>query len=55
MPTYEFRCKDCQKDFSVLMTITEYEKSPLPTCPHCNSKNVGRVFTSVTVQTSKKS
>jgi putative FmdB family regulatory protein len=55
MPTYEYRCNDCHKEFSVLLTIAEYEKSPPPGCPHCNSTNVLRLFTSVIVQTSKKS
>jgi putative FmdB family regulatory protein len=55
MPTYDYHCKDCQKDFSISLTITEYEKTPPPACPHCQSKNVVRVYTHVNVQTSKKS
>lgn len=55
MPTYEYRCKDCQTDFSVLLMITEYEKCPSPACPRCNSTNVVRVFANVNVQTSRKS
>ena len=28
MPSYAFYCKDCQKSFSVIMTVAEYEKVP---------------------------
>jgi putative FmdB family regulatory protein len=55
MPTYDYRCRDCKKDFSVVLTISEYEKASTPTCPHCNSNNVIRIYTNINVQTSKKS
>lgn len=55
MPTYEYRCLDCNKEFTVVATITEHDKTPSPACPNCNSKNVHQLFTSVNVQTSKKS
>lgn len=55
MPTYDYRCNNCLKEFSVLLTITEYEKTPPPACPYCQSTNVARVFTNVNVLTSKKS
>ncbi len=55
MPTYDYRCNACLKEFFVQLTITEYEKSPPPACPHCKSTNVTRLYTNVNVQTSKKS
>jgi putative FmdB family regulatory protein len=55
MPTYEYECKECSKEFSVVLTISEYEKSSPPACPHCHSSSVTRIYTNVNVQTSKKS
>ena len=55
MPTYEYVCKDCNKTFSVVATITGHEKGPKPACPHCGSSNVGQYFSAFSVITSKKS
>ncbi len=32
MPTYEYRCSKCKKDFEVSQKITD---DPLSDCPHC--------------------
>lgn len=55
MPSYEYKCNDCQKIFTKTATISEYEKNPIATCQYCGGKNVKRVFSGVTVITSKKS
>ncbi|NIR67258.1 MAG: zinc ribbon domain-containing protein [Aliifodinibius sp.] len=55
MPTYEFHCKDCNKTFSIQLTIAEFEKKSPPKCPHCKGSNVRQIFSSVSVQTDKKS
>ena len=41
MPTYQYRCLDCQKKFEVYMTYDEYGSRPVK-CPNCNSVNVTR-------------
>lgn len=55
MPTYDYHCSDCNATFSVILTITEHEKTPPTSCPECGSKNIHQVFSGVTVITSKKS
>ena len=35
MPTYVYRCRDCQHEFEVKQRITE---APLDTCPRCEGK-----------------
>ena len=55
MPTYDYQCNDCKKTFTVMVSIKEHEKNPNPNCQHCGSSNVKRIFTNITVITSKKS
>lgn len=55
MPQYEYHCHDCEKTFSVFMTVQEHQETPSPVCPHCGGKNVKQTFTGVSVMTSKKS
>ena len=55
MPTYEFKCKDCEKIFFLQQTFQEHEKNPRPACPHCKSKKTEQLFSAVSVITSKKS
>jgi len=55
MPQYEYHCLDCDKTFSVFMTLQEHQETPSPSCPHCGGKNIRQTFEGVTVFTSKKS
>ena len=41
MPTYQYRCQNCQKRFEVFMTYSEYGSLQV-TCPQCDSKDVSR-------------
>ena len=41
MPTYPYRCLDCQKRFEIYMTYAEYGTLPVE-CPQCHSLNVMR-------------
>ncbi len=41
MPTYQYRCKDCQKRFEIFMTYSEYDTRTI-ICSHCQSSNVMR-------------
>jgi putative FmdB family regulatory protein len=55
MPTFEYACKDCGKEFTIFLSIKEYEANPKIKCPHCNSDHVERKFTSFSAKTSRKS
>lgn len=48
MPTYDFRCADCNHKFSVFVTISERDKV---ICPECGSKKVEQLFTGCSVRT----
>ncbi len=54
MPTYEFLCTKCQKEFTVTMTIRERSEK-VPTCPGCGSSDLEPLMTSVFAKTSRKS
>jgi putative FmdB family regulatory protein len=54
MPVYEFRCLQCKKKFTLPLTVSDFEKRKYA-CPHCKSKKLEELFTSVNVVTSKKS
>jgi putative FmdB family regulatory protein len=55
MPTYEYECLDCSKDFTVFLSLKEYEAMPKIRCPHCGSDNVKRKMTGFFANTSRKS
>lgn len=54
MPTYEYQCQACQKEFTVIQSISEHGKNPVR-CPECHSANVKQLMSIFTAQTSKKS
>jgi putative FmdB family regulatory protein len=54
MPTYEFLCPKCQKEFTVTMTIRERGEKK-PACPTCGSTDLESLFSSVVTKTSRKS
>ena len=54
MPTYEFRCEKCRKRFSLMLSISEHEKTKFR-CPKCKSTRVKQEITSFQAVTSKKS
>jgi putative FmdB family regulatory protein len=55
MPAYEYICKDCNSEFTVFLSIREYEEKPGIKCPRCQSDNVQRKLTGFFAKTSKKS
>ena len=55
MPAYEYACRDCGKEFTVFLTVKEFETKPKITCPHCENDNVQRTITGFFTKTSKKS
>jgi len=54
MPSYDFKCKKCQKRFSIKLTIQELEERRYK-CPKCGSKRLDKLVTAFFTQTSKKS
>ncbi len=54
MPIYEYVCLDCKKKFNEVKPISEYDPKRVK-CPKCSGKNVERRWSSVYVDTSKKS
>lgn len=55
MPAYEFVCRDCNREFTVFLSIKEYDAKPKIRCPHCEGDNVVRKLTAFFAKTSKKS
>jgi putative FmdB family regulatory protein len=54
MPTYEFVCEKCEKPFTLILKIAEYEKKNFR-CPKCKSKKVRQQVAGFQTITSKKS
>lgn len=55
MPAYEYACRDCGKDFTVFLSLKEFEQKPPIKCPHCGSDNAQRKIGAFFAKTSKKS
>ncbi len=55
MPTYEYLCKECKKDFAVFLSIKEYEAKPKITCSQCKSDKVEKKITAFFAKTERKS
>ncbi len=54
MPMYEFLCQACKKEFSLVLTLAEFEKGKIK-CPHCGSAKVEQQWAAFYAVTSKKS
>ena len=54
MPVYEYVCKDCEKEFELIQTLSDHESQEVK-CPGCESAKVERRYTRVEAITSKKS
>jgi len=54
MPVYEYVCLNCNKEFSEMKPVSAYDPKAVK-CPKCNSKKVEQRWSSVSVETSKKS
>ncbi|MCU0610725.1 MAG: zinc ribbon domain-containing protein [Candidatus Eisenbacteria bacterium] len=53
MPTYEFHCTACGKEFTTILSISARGEESIA-CPHCGSKRVEQQYTAVSVKTGKK-
>lgn len=54
MPTYEYRCEDCKKDFTVVMSMAEHDKGKV-SCSVCKKRNVKQQVSTFLTKTSRKS
>ncbi len=52
MPTYDYRCQDCQKRVSLFQTYADYGKVAV-TCPHCHSPRLTRLIGRVRIAKSE--
>ena len=53
MPTYEYKCLECGKSFSLVLFISEHDKVEVK-CPECSSKSVKQLMSVFVAQTSRK-
>lgn len=53
MPTYEYFCEACQKEFEKIITLHEHDEGVV--CPKCGSEKVHQVAAAFTPVTAKKS
>ena len=54
MPTYDYKCDSCGKEFSRTETMAERTAKPV-NCPKCDSDKVERVFSEFFAKTIRKS
>jgi putative FmdB family regulatory protein len=54
MPAYEFVCEECKKQYSLQLSLAEYEKKKYA-CPKCKSRKVKQQITIFQTKTSRKS
>lgn len=54
MPLYEYRCKECSKEFTLRLGISEHEKKR-PKCPKCGSRKLEQQYSAFFAKTAKKS
>jgi len=54
VPVYEFECQKCGKEFTLVVSVKQYEQGEF-TCPACQAKEVEPLITSTNVITSRKS
>lgn len=54
MPTYDYRCENCAKTFSVTLSMSERDKGNIA-CPVCKKNKVVQLYSTFYAKTSKKS
>ena len=54
MPTYEYQCQACQKEFTIVQSMAEHDQKQ-NRCPGCESDQITQRFSSFYARTSKKS
>jgi putative FmdB family regulatory protein len=54
MPSYEYRCRTCDRTFEIRLSVQDHDAGRAR-CPHCQGQEVEQVMTSFVAMTSKKS
>ena len=54
MPTYDYKCNECDREFSRLESMERHEKGRVR-CPKCKSDQVSRLLRSFYAKTVRKS
>jgi putative FmdB family regulatory protein len=54
MPTYEFRCNDCNHKFDIFLSYQEYENA-LINCPACGGSNPARIIRPIRISRTEES
>lgn len=54
MPTYEFKCKQCDHRFQLMESISEHDRHK-EKCPQCKSGDIEVLISEVNVKTARKS
>jgi putative FmdB family regulatory protein len=54
MPTYEFVCEKCGKEFTIIMSMRERETEKIK-CSFCGAEEVAQQLSAVITKTSRKS
>lgn len=44
MPTYDFKCRNCDYDIELFLKMADYEKPTLEPCPSCGQIKVEQVL-----------
>lgn len=53
MPSYDFRCKDCRRTFTLRYATFADHDAATPECPHCGSRALSNLIRRVAVLTSE--
>lgn len=54
MPTYDYRCLKCNKEFSVILSMKEHGSGKTK-CPKCGGKKLEQLISHFMTKTSRKS
>jgi len=54
MPTYEYRCQECSKEFSLILSMKEHDEGKAK-CPNCGSQKLEQLISTFLTKTSRKS
>lgn len=54
MPTYEYFCESCQKEFEIILTMKEHDEAKI-TCPTCKGDKIHQMAAAFVAVTSRKS
>lgn len=53
MPLYEYKCEDCKKTFSLVLSLKEHESGKVK-CPECGSKKITQLIMPFYAKTESK-